>query len=98
MNLTYKKPFRINIQNLSLNLLEKCALNKLKFGFYGLKTMSTSFIVFNQLELVRIKISRSLKKFGHFFFKIYIRVFLTISRTRKPQLTRMGKGSGPIKG
>ena len=60
------------------------------FGSYGLKAMEAGWITSRQIEAARITISRSVRKVG----RMWIRIFPDKSITKKPAETRMGKGKG----
>ena len=60
------------------------------FGTYGLKAMEPGWITSRQIEAARIVLSRSIKKVG----KLWIRIFPHKAITKKPAETRMGKGKG----
>ncbi|MCX5922254.1 MAG: 50S ribosomal protein L16 [Candidatus Dependentiae bacterium] len=60
------------------------------FGEYGLQAMEPSRLTAQQIEAMRVTVSRSLKKVGTFF----LRVFPDKPVTKKPAETRMGKGKG----
>ena len=60
------------------------------FGTYGLKALEAGWITSRQIEAGRIVLSRSIKKVG----KLWIRIFPHKSITKKPAETRMGKGKG----
>ena len=60
------------------------------FGTYGLKALEPGWITSRQIESGRIVLSRSIKKVG----KLWIRIFPHKSITKKPAETRMGKGKG----
>jgi large subunit ribosomal protein L16 len=62
----------------------------LAFGKYGLQALEPVWINSNQIESARIVLSRSIKKGG----KVWIRIFPDKSVTKKPAETRMGKGKG----
>ena len=66
----------------------------LAFGEYGLKALEPAWITDRQIEAARVAISRSVKKFG----KIYVRVFPDHPFTKKPAETRMGTGKGGVEG
>ena len=63
----------------------------LAFGLYGLKALTGGRFKSNQIEAARKVISKSLKKTG----KLYIRVFPHIPITSKPA-GRMGSGKGSV--
>ena len=60
------------------------------FGTYGLKATEPGWITSRQIEASRIVLSRSIKKVG----KLWIRIFPHKAITKKPAETRMGKGKG----
>ena len=68
--------------------------NEVSFGDFGLQVMSPGWITARQIEAARVAISRSVKKFG----KIYVRVFPDHPFTKKPAETRMGSGKGNPEG
>ena len=62
----------------------------LAFGEYGLKAMQVGNMTARQIEAARITISRTMKRAG----KMWIKVFPDKPMTKKPAETRMGKGKG----
>ena len=62
----------------------------LDFGDYGLQAIEEGRLTARQLEAARIAISRSVKRGG----KVWVRVFPNIPVTKKPAETRMGSGKG----
>ena len=60
------------------------------FGEYGLEAIEPSRVSAQQIEAMRVTLSRHLKKIG----RIYLRVFPDKPVTKKPAETRMGKGKG----
>ncbi len=62
----------------------------LTFGDFALQAIEPGFITDRQLEASRIAISRSIKRGG----KIWIRIFPQKSITKKAAETRMGSGKG----
>jgi large subunit ribosomal protein L16 len=68
-------------------------LNKIKFGFYGIRTLEKGILLVKQLETIRLFVSRISKRVS----KIFIRVFFIQPLTKKPLKSRMGKGVGIIK-
>lgn len=60
------------------------------FGEYGLQALECGWITARQIEAARITISRTIKRGG----KIWIRIFPDKPITKKPAETRMGKGKG----
>ena len=68
--------------------------DQVSFGDYGLQTLEPGRITARQIEAARVSITRSVKKSG----KLYIRVFPDKPITKKPAETRMGKGKGSPEG
>jgi len=66
--------------------------NRVVFGEFGLQALEPSWVTANQIEAARIVISKSLKKGG----KVWIRVFPHKSVSKKPAETRMGGGKGDV--
>ena len=66
--------------------------NQVSFGDYGLQVTSPGWLTARQIEAARVAISRSVKKLG----KIYCRVFPDKPITKKPAETRMGTGKGAV--
>jgi len=62
------------------------------FGTYGLKTLDAGRITSRQIEAARIAMTRSMKREG----MVWIRIFPDKPITKKPQEVRMGKGKGPV--
>jgi large subunit ribosomal protein L16 len=62
------------------------------FGEYGLKAIEPVWLTAQQIEAIRVTISRRLKKEG----KLFLRVFPDKPVTKKPAETRMGKGKGNV--
>lgn len=62
------------------------------FGDYGLKSLEHGWITSRQIEAARIAISRSVKKGG----RLWIRIYPDKPITKKPTEVRMGKGKGPV--
>ena len=62
----------------------------LAFGDYGLVVLESGRLTSRQIEAVRIAISRSVKRGG----KMWIRVFPDRPITKKPSEVRMGSGKG----
>lgn len=66
--------------------------NTLSFGDFGLKIKENYFLTSSQLEMIRIFLSKEIKKVGKFWLKVYPQH----SVTSKPLEVRMGKGKGHI--
>ncbi len=60
------------------------------FGEYGLEAVEPGNLSAQQIEAMRVTISRQLKKVG----KLFLRVFPDKPISKKPAETRMGKGKG----
>ena len=60
------------------------------FGEYGLMCLDPAWITNRQIEAARVAITRSIKRGG----KMWIRIFPDKPVTKKPAETRMGKGKG----
>ena len=60
------------------------------FGEYGLEALEPSRVSAQQIEAMRVTLSRHMRKIGN----SYLRVFPDKPVTRKPAETRMGKGKG----
>ena len=68
--------------------------NEVSFGDFGMQVLEPGWLTARQIEAARVAISRSVKKFG----KIYVRVFPDHPFTKKPAETRMGTGKGGVEG
>ncbi len=64
--------------------------NTITYGSYGLVAQSCGWITSNQIEAARIAMTRSIKRGG----KVYIKIFPHKSVTKKPAEVRMGSGKG----
>ncbi len=64
--------------------------NSLSFGDFGLKVMTNGWLTARQIEAGRQAISRSIKRGG----KVWIRVYPQKPVTEKPAEVRMGSGKG----
>ncbi|MGZ3722979.1 MAG: 50S ribosomal protein L16 [Bdellovibrionales bacterium] len=62
----------------------------LAFGDYGLSAIEAGRLSARQLEAARVAVSRSVKRGG----KLWLRVFPNLPLTKKPAETRMGSGKG----
>lgn len=60
------------------------------FGEYGLLALEPGWITSAQIEAARIAMTRSIKRGG----KVWIRIFPDKPVTKKPAETRMGSGKG----
>jgi len=66
--------------------------SELSFGEYGLKALENAWMKNNQIESIRVAITRKLQRGG----KLWIRVFPDKPVTKKPAETRQGKGKGDL--
>lgn len=80
----YRKMQRGNMRGLSKGA------RSIAFGTCGLQAIEPAWITAQQIEAMRVTISRHLKKEG----KLYLRMFPDKSVSKKPAETRMGKGKG----
>ena len=64
--------------------------NTVTYGAYGLVATECGWITSNQIESARIAMTRSIKRGG----KVYIKIFPHKSVTKKPAEVRMGSGKG----
>ena len=63
---------------------------EIAFGDYGLRATEPCWMTSQQIEAMRVTLSRHFKKGGQYF----LRVFPDKPVTKKPAETRMGKGKG----
>ncbi len=64
--------------------------NEIEFGEYGLMALEPAWITNRQIEAARIAMTRSIKRGG----KVWIKIFPDKPVTAKPAETRMGSGKG----
>ena len=64
--------------------------NTVTYGSYGLVAEECAWITANQIEAARIAMTRSIKRGG----KVYIKIFPHKPITKKPAEVRMGSGKG----
>ncbi|MCL2827641.1 MAG: 50S ribosomal protein L16 [Oscillospiraceae bacterium] len=64
--------------------------NTITYGEFGLQAVEPSWITSNQIEAARIAMTRSTKRGG----KVWIKIFPDKPVTEKPAETRMGSGKG----
>lgn len=65
---------------------------EISFGSFAIKALEPALISSRQIEAARVAVSRSMKREG----KIWIRIFPDRPITRKPAEVRMGKGKGSL--
>lgn len=64
--------------------------NQVTYGTYGLVAQECAWITSNQIEAARIAMTRSIKRGG----QVYIKIFPHKPVTKKPAEVRMGSGKG----
>ena len=64
--------------------------NKVTSGSFGLMALEPAWITSNQIEAARIAMTRSIKRGG----QVWIKIFPDKPITEKPAETRMGSGKG----
>ena len=64
--------------------------NNITYGSYGLVAQECAWITSNQIEAARVAMTRSIKRGG----KVYIKIFPHKPVTTKPAEVRMGSGKG----
>ena len=62
--------------------------NTVTYGEYGLVALEPAWITANQIEAARIAMTRSIRRGG----QVYIKIFPHKSVTKKPAEVRMGSG------
>lgn len=68
--------------------------NTIQFGDFGIMAMECGWISSRQIEAARIAMTRSIKRGG----QVWIRIFPDKPITKKPLEQRMGKGKAPVEG
>ena len=66
--------------------------NKITYGEYGIVATEPAWITANQIEAARVAMTRSIKRGG----KVWIKIFPDKPVTAQPAETRMGKGKGNL--
>lgn len=82
----HRKTFRGTLRRIAIKA------DKLNFGEYGLKTMSSYWITDRQIEAIRVILSRETRKIGRY----WIRIFPHKPVTKKPLEVGMGSGKGDV--
>ena len=82
----YRKQFR--------GIWRKTAIkgDRLNFGAFGLKSLSTGWIKDREIEASRVILARATRKIG----KFWIRIFPDKPFTKKPPEVTMGAGKGDV--
>ena len=85
-------PKRTKYRKVQKNLSKGKATRGIKVtdGEYGIQALEPAWITANQIESVRVTLSRYTKKVG----KTWIKIFPDKPITKKPAETRMGSGKG----
>lgn len=86
-----KKTKYRKVQKGSMSGLSKGA-RTLEFGDFGLQALEPSRLSAQQIEAMRVTLTRQFKKGG----ALFLRIFPDKPITKKPAETRMGKGKGPV--
>lgn len=85
-----KRKFRKDFKGRNKGLAHRG--NKVSFGEFGMKATTRERITARQIEAARRAISRSLKRGG----QVWIRIFPDKPVTKKPLEVRQGKGKGSV--
>ncbi len=80
----YRRPHRVSYEGRSK------AGREVTFGEYGLVAEEGAYITNNQIEAARVAMTRSMKRGG----KVWIKIFPHMAKTKKPLEVRMGSGKG----
>ena len=91
--LPHKQKFKKQQKGKSFNKISSIiALNKLQFGSYGLKSISSGRLTSKQIESMVNSINKIIKKTG----RLVLKVFPHTPVSKKPIEVRMGKGKGNV--
>ena len=82
----HRKQFRCSMKGKALRG------NKLAYGEFGIVAMEPGWITSNQIEAARVAMTRSVKRGG----RVWIKIFPDKPVTAKPAETRMGSGKGAL--
>ncbi len=66
--------------------------NTISYGEYGIVALEPCWVKSNQIEAARVAMTRSVKRGG----EVWIKIFPDKPVTAKPAETRMGKGKGSL--
>jgi large subunit ribosomal protein L16 len=92
--MSWKKTYKFSLLKCSYYLNKRY---KIIFGNFGLKSLNSGLVSQRHLENVRRKLSKQFKRLNSISkIKIYIRLYIWKAYTKKPMLSRMGKGAGVI--
>ncbi len=85
-------PKRVKYRRVHRGRLKGKALrgNKVTYGDFGLVALEPSWITANQIEAARVAMTRSIKRGG----QVWTKIFPDKPITEKPAETRMGSGKG----
>ena len=85
-------PKRVKYRRVQRGRLKGKALrgNTISNGSYGLVALEPAWITSNQIEAARVALTRSVKRGG----QVWIKIFPDKPITEKPAETRMGSGKG----
>ena len=68
-------------------------IDDMSYGYFALYAQESGKICGKQIEAIRLALRRMLKRQA----KIWIKIFVHSSFTKKPNETRLGKGKGNVK-
>ena len=92
----WKKNFKYTLNLLSLVNTKR---PRILYGNFGVTALTTGFVTPNNIENLRRKLSKQFKRISNLNkSKIFFRLPIWRGYTKKPMLSRMGKGSGGIVG
>lgn len=83
-----KTKFRKSMRGRRKGLSKGC--KTVMFGDFGLQAVTPAWVTAQQIEALRVTLSRKLKKEG----TLFLRLFPDKPVSKKPAETRMGKGKG----
>ena len=84
----YRRPHRLSYEGKSK------AGREVVFGEYGLVALEGGYVSSNQIEAVRVAMTRYMNRGG----QVWIKIFPQLARTKKPLEVRMGSGKGAPEG
>lgn len=88
----YLRPKVVKFKKEKKGKIKGTVLDSIRFGSFGIKTLSSGSITAKQIESCRRVISKKIKGIG----KLWIRIFPDTPITLKPNASRMGKGKGDV--
>ena len=85
-------PKRVKYRKSQRGRMKGVTDSTVSFGEYGIKALGCGWLKNNQIEIMRVILTRRLRRGG----KLWIRIFPDKPVTKKPAETRMGKGKGDV--